>query len=127
MPVVTKTKSIELENSASGEVLEVHLSGKLEKADYETFSPIVEGMIKEHGKVRMLVILDDFHGWKMGALWEDIKFDVKHFNDVERLALVGETKWEKGMATFCRPFTTAKVKFFPHDQLADARQWVEGS
>ena len=127
MPVVTKTKSIELENSASGEVLEVHLSGKLERADYEKFSPIVEGMIRDHGKVRMLVILEDFHGWKASALWEDIKFDVKHFNDVERLALVGETKWEQGMATFCKPFTTAKVKFFSHEQLAEARQWVEDS
>jgi len=27
-----------------------------------------------------------FHGWDAGALWEDIKFDIKHFGDIERLA-----------------------------------------
>ena len=55
----------------------------------------------------MLVRLHDFHGWTAGALWEDIKFDLKHFAHIERLALVGDRKWEAGMAVFCKPFTTA--------------------
>ena len=35
------------------------------------------------------------HGWDAGALWEDIKFDIKHFADIERLAMVGEKKWHR--------------------------------
>jgi hypothetical protein len=57
-------------------------------------------------------------------LWEDIKFDVKHFRDIERLALVGEKKWEEGMATFCKPFTTAEVRYFDRAQVDDAREWI---
>ena len=48
--------------------------------------PVVEAAIKEHGKVRMLVVMHDFHGWTAGALWEDIKFDMHHFRDIGRLA-----------------------------------------
>jgi hypothetical protein len=48
--------------------------------------------------LRILFIMDDFHGWTAGAMWEDTKFDLKHWKDIERLAIVGETKWEKGMA-----------------------------
>jgi hypothetical protein len=29
------------------------------------------------------------------------------------------------MATFCKPFTSAKVRFFKHDQIARARSWLE--
>lgn len=54
----------------------------------------------------------EFHGWSMGALWEDIKFDLHHFADIERLALIGDKKWEVGMAVFCKPFTTAKIRYF---------------
>jgi hypothetical protein len=75
--------SVELKELDNGRLLEVHLTGKLVKEDYET-------------------------------LWEDIKFDVKHFNDIERLAITGENKWEKGMAAFCKPFTTAKVLLRSH-------------
>jgi hypothetical protein len=60
----------------------------------------------------------------MRALWEDIKFDVKHFSDIERIAMVGERKWQKGMATFCKPFTTAKVRYFERSDLEAAREWI---
>ena len=57
----------------------------------------------------------------LADLWQDIKFDVKHFGDIERLAMVGEKKWEQWMATFCKPFTTATVKYFPQGQSAEAQ------
>ena len=115
---------IELHEKAEGQILEAHATGKLEKDDYQRFAPIVERMINQHGKIRVLLELHDFHGWTAGALWEDIKFDIKHFRDITRLAIIGETKWERGMALFCRPFTTAKVKYFTHDQTAQAWDWI---
>ena len=69
-------------------------------------------MVAEHGKLRILFILRDFHGWTVGAVWEDIKFDAKHFNDVERLAVVGEKEWHQGMTTLFKPFTKADVRYF---------------
>ena len=117
---------VELKELENGKMLEVHLSGKLVKEDYETFVPVVERLVKQHGKIRMLVVMHDFHGWTAGALWADIKFDAKHFSDIERLAIVGETKWEKGMAAFCKPFTMAKVRYFDHTKTADANDWLAG-
>jgi hypothetical protein len=65
--------------------------------------------------------MHDFHGWDAGALWEDAKFDLKHFADIERLAFVGEKKWEKGMAQFCRPFTKATIRYFDRSEEAGRR------
>ena len=115
---------VELKELDNGQLLEVHLTGKLVKTDYEMFLPAVERLVKQHGKIRMLVELHDFHGWTCGALWADVKFDAKHFNDIERLAITGENKWEKGMAVFCRPFTTAKVRYFDHTKAAEAQEWL---
>ena len=105
-------------------VLEVTASGKLTKEFYEAFVPAVDEAIKERGKIRILFVMHDFHGWTAGALWEDIKFDLKHWKNIERLAIVGESKWEKGMAAFCKPFTTAKVKYFERDRIDEARVWI---
>ena len=66
----------------------------------------------------------DFHGWDAGALWEDIKWDAKHFNDIERLAIVGEKTWHKLMAGFCKPFTTARVRYFTQEQFVEAHAWL---
>ena len=112
--------------AAGEDVIEVTLTGKLTAADYEAFAPRTEALLERFDKVRMLVILRDFHGWTAGALWEDIKFDAKHFHDVDRLAMVGDSAWERGMTAFCKPFTTATVKYFDLEELDAARAWVRG-
>lgn len=113
-----------LEVRTESPVVEVHLSGKLSKEDYQHFAPELERQIEQHGKINLLVFLEDFHGWSAGALWEDIKFDVKHFSDIARLAIVGERKWEKGMAKFCQPFTTAEVRYFDRFEADEAQAWI---
>lgn len=118
-------KELQLQPKLGGKVLEIHATGKLTKDDYERFGPHANQLIQQHGKIRVLLYLHDFEGWTASALWEDVKFDWKHFKNIERLAIVGESKWQQGMAAFCKPFTTAEVKYFDHGELSDARQWIE--
>jgi len=120
-----QTASIQVMTKQAGKIMEIQAHGKLTKEDYESFVPEIERLIQLHGKLRILFYMHEFEGWSMGALWEDIKFDVHHFADIERLALVGESKWQQGMAAFCKPFTAAKVRYFDRLQLAEARQWIE--
>ncbi len=110
---------------STGKLLHVQATGKLTKEAYATFVPLIEEQIQQCGKIRVLFEMHDFHGWTAGAMWEDIKFDVKHWKDVERLAIVGESKWEQGMAVFCKPFTAAKIKYFDHSQAEEAKSWLE--
>ena len=117
--------AIKLNETNGGKVLEVQVTGKLTHEDYQHFVPEFERLLKEHGKIRVLFEMVEFHGWEGAAMWDDIKFDVKHFSDIDRLALVGDKKWEKGMSVFCRPFTTAKIRYFDHAAIAEARAWVE--
>ncbi len=113
-----------LDELIHGKILEINLHGRLNREDYEDFVPETEKLIRRYGKIRILVTMHDFDGWDAGALWEDLKWDAKHFNHVERLALVGEERWQKWMAGFCKPFTTAKVRHFTFDQLATAHEWL---
>jgi tRNA G46 methylase TrmB len=119
--------AVKLNEINDGKVLEVQMSGKLARADYERFVPEFERLLKQQGKLRVLCDMEDFHGWEAGALWEDIKFDLKHFSDIERLAMVGDKKWEKGMAAFCKPFTSAKIRYFDRAAMSEARSWVSNS
>src|ERR1043166_9716442 len=119
--------AIKLEQKDGSKVLEVHVSGTLAKEDYTHFVPEVDRLVEQHGKIRVLLDMQDFHGWNAAALWEDIKFDVKHFSDIERVAMVGERKWQEAMSKFCRPFTTAKLRYFDHSQTAAAHQWAEAA
>jgi len=118
---------IEFTEKNDGRVLEAQLSGKLVKEDYEQIVPAMERLVGQHGKIHLLIMMRDFHGWTAGALWEDTRFGARHFNDIDRLAMVGETKWQHGMAVFCKPFTTATVRYFDLAAANEARAWIEQS
>ncbi|HEC29502.1 MAG TPA: STAS/SEC14 domain-containing protein [Gammaproteobacteria bacterium] len=122
--MTTQFSCIEIEGNSWQNILTMRISGKLTKEDYERFVPEIERMIKAHDKVRILVELTDFHGWTVAAAWEDSKFGMHHYSDIERMAIVGETAWEKGMAMLLKPFTKAKVKYFDSSQMAVAKTWI---
>jgi hypothetical protein len=118
--------AIKLIETNDGKVLEVQVAGRLAHEDYLHFVPEFDRLVKQHGKIRVLFEMSQFHGWEAKALWDDIKFDLGHFKDIERLAMVGEQKWQKGMAAFCKPFTTATIRYFDHNQADAARAWLGG-
>ena len=124
----TKTKErtmpVELTERHDGKILEVQASGRLSNEDYRQFVPAFERLTKQHGKINVLFEMVDFHGWEAAALWDDLKFNLTHLSQIERLAMVGNKKWEQGMANFCAPFTHADVRFFDPTQFADARDWL---
>lgn len=115
---------IKISEEPRGTVVTLVFKDKLTVADYEHFVPQVEKIMESREKIRMLIQLNDFRGWTAGALWEDTKFGIRHFNDVERLAIVGDKEWEKTMTLFLKPFTRAEVRYFDMTELDWAREWI---
>jgi hypothetical protein len=116
---------IEILKSPIPGVLAFKLSGKLHDEDYKEFVPQVDAAIAADGKTRVLAQFHDFQGWDAKALWVDIKFSTTHCTRIDRIALVGEKKWEKWMATVCKPFTMAKIKYFDAKDVDAAWKWLE--
>jgi hypothetical protein len=110
--------------SPSDKVLGFKLSGKLHDEDYKTFVPLIDAGVAQQGKVRLLAQFHDFHGWDLHALWDDIKFSTTHCTKIERIALVGDKKWEQWMAKVCKPFTMAKIKYFDVADMDAAWKWI---
>jgi hypothetical protein len=108
----------------SAKALAFKMSGKLHDEDYKTFVPLIDAVAAREGKVRLLAQFEDFHGWDLHALWDDIKFATTHCTTIERIALVGDKKWQEWMAKVCKPFTLAKVRFFNASEVEAARAWV---
>ena len=104
----------EVDFAASTEtnVVVLRVSGKLTKDDYAIFVPELEQWIVRHGKIRILFDMVDFHGWTVSAAWEDLKLGMKHFSDIERVAMIG------------RPFTRAKVRYFDRADADKAETWI---
>ncbi|KAF0095427.1 MAG: hypothetical protein E1N59_922 [Puniceicoccaceae bacterium 5H] len=103
----------------------LRLSGKLDDADYQAIVTLLEERIAAHGKIRLFWEMVDFEGWTAKGILQDAKFDLKHANDFQKIALVGEQEWEEKMTQLMKPFTKAEVRYFPLDQRAKALSWAQ--
>ena len=45
--------------------------------------------------------------------------------DFEKIAMVGEKKWQEWMTEIMKPFTSAEIKYFSTEERDDARKWIE--
>ena len=115
---------IQLEKTEKDTIVTLTIKKKLDKEDYERFVPMIERQMEAGAPIRLIVELHDFEGWTAGALWEDTKFAAKHFKSIERMAVVGESRWEKGGTLFFKPFTAAEVRYFDKGDVETARKWI---
>lgn len=101
-------------------------SGILSKADYDAAVPELENALAMRERpLRLLILLEDFRGWEVGAFWEDLKFDVKHGDDFGRIAVVGESKLEEWGTRLSKPFVGSEMRYFDQEDVSDALAWLE--
>ncbi len=115
---------ISIRHQPNTNILETTAVGTLEQADYDRMLPEARKLIAQYGKVRWYFEMEDFDGWTAGTAWRDLKFDVQHLTDFEKIAVVGKKNWMDWATTLMKPFTTAEVKHFDLEEQAAARSWI---
>jgi hypothetical protein len=115
----------ELLDGSDGKVVGIHASGRLTDSDYKTFIPRIEERIDQHGKIRLLVDMEGFVGWDLYAAWDDFTFGMTHWHHFEKMALVGDTSWEKAAARAADLLMHGEVRFFDLDERDAAWDWIK--
>ena len=86
---------ITIEHDRDRDRIVVRASGVLSARDYDHAIPEIEhAMELSRGPLRVMLRLEDFRGWEMGALWRELRFDLGHRGDFGRIAVIGETDLE---------------------------------
>jgi len=98
---------------------------KLTNQDFDKLAPLVRQMIAKHDKIRLYYEMTNYKGWTFRAFWRDLYMDLKYRNKVEKIAMVGEKRWEKWLADAIRPFSGAQVRYYNHLRKEEAKQWIK--
>lgn len=118
---------IEVLPESQGNTIGIKCSGKITAAEYErVIIPRIEAIIQEHGKARLMYLVEDsFQGAEAGAWWDDTKLGLKHRRDFEKLALVGGPKWMDWLTKFAAKFISGETRSFSREQLQEAWDWLK--
>jgi len=103
----------------------VKATGKLTDADYKAFTPLLDDAVARNGPLRLLVDMSEFEGWELRAAWDDLVLGVRHWNDFERVALIGSARWEEVSVRIMDRLNPGRFRFFEPDKRAEAKTWIE--
>jgi hypothetical protein len=110
--------------SADGSVIEITINGKLLSSDNDKLLPQLEAAIDVHGTIRLLLRLESCTGFDIGAVLEDIRFELRHFIDLQRVAVVGDRPWEQWLTRIGSLLLAGEVRYFDTAELEEAQRWL---
>jgi hypothetical protein len=106
-------------------VISLKVTGKLTKAGLGRLQNAAITGIENWGKVRALIVLENFRGWEKESGWEDISLSSDHEQKVEKLAIVGPQEWKDLVYAFVgKGLRPMAIEFFLPSQLEEARMWL---
>lgn len=110
--------------SPAGNLIKLRVSGQLTKQDYERLEPMFETHRHQHGKLKLYCEVENLEMPTLPALWEDLKFDFKHYNDFTHIAVVGEPEWLAALTKLAAPLIPAEVRIFKREEQDAALLWL---
>jgi len=108
-------------------VLGFAAKGTVTANDYESFIiPAVEALFSRQRKVRFLYHLgEDFSGFEVSAMWDDMKLGLKHLSGWERMAVVSDVEWVRAAIHIFGLAIPGHVRVFHNSELAEAKRWIK--
>ncbi|HRK35540.1 MAG TPA: STAS/SEC14 domain-containing protein [Candidatus Hydrogenedentes bacterium] len=106
-------------------IVTLRISGTLSNEEYTSSQKEISDAILKAGKVRILILAEDFEGWEKGGNWNDVSFQLAHDGDIERMAIVSNRKWEDTARLFTGSgLRRFPIEFFDSADIGKARTWI---
>lgn len=113
---------------SEGPFLGFEVTGKVSLEEEKEWIEKVQSVVDEHGKISVLVILDEKAGWGVEAGIEDLKWFMTHMKQLNKIAVVSESNIWKWLVNLDSPF--AKMvgigeKHFEPSKIKEAWSWIK--
>ena len=100
------------------------VDGEVTVDDLKPLMDQLEDKTRKHAKMRVYVEYIQIDAISLRAVWEDLKFDIKHLTDFEKAAVVTDKNWVGVSAITANLIPGLEVKFFKFAEEQQARAWV---
>ncbi len=102
-----------------------NVKGKVEKADYDKLTPLLEKTEREFDTRKLYVEIENIEGIEPSALWEDFKIYFRHIKNFDKIAIVGKGGVVEKLTNLTGPFVSGEIRFFETGEAVNARDWIE--
>ena len=116
--------SIGIERAGTKFFLSLKAVGKLTHEDYKVINPLIDSALDGVKDPKVTVFFDgsELEGWELRAAWDDFRLGLKHGNEFDKIAILGNKRWLEYSSKIASWFVSGEVKYF--DDSTTALEWL---
>jgi len=106
-------------------LITLKVSGLLKRSEIAQAEKVAIEAMGSADKVRILIIVENFQGWDSKSNWEDVSFQSQYDEQIEKIAIVGEKRWQEMVEVFVgKGLRSMDIRYFEPSEMAVARTWI---
>lgn len=106
------------------DIIEIEVNGKVSKNDIEGFEAYVESRMADGRNLNLLMELHNLDGYTVKGLMEGFKFDMKHWNEFHKIAVISEKQWLEFSTKLSSLLPKMTMKHFKSGEKDAAIEWL---
>jgi hypothetical protein len=122
--ITTRGIAIHIKSTSRREFVEIDIYGRLEHRDYQVMIPVMHRAVEavKDRELDVLVDMREFEGWTFEAAIDDMKFGFEFKDSFDKLAIVGDRKWEEIATDLMKHITGREIEYF--ENYDEALSWL---
>lgn len=105
--------------------LHVELLGKIDADVYASETEDLNAFIRKNDRFRLLLDIRRFDGWQgLSAMASHFKLVRDHVGQLDRAAVVGESKWEAMVVQVVKRLVGKEARYFDKNEFDAAKAWI---
>ena len=107
-------------------LITIKITGVLKRAELAQAEKVAIEAMGSAQKVKFLILTENFQGWDNRDNWEDVSFQSQYDQQIEKIAIVGEKKWQDLAEAFVgKGLRSMDIRYFAPTEMAMARTWIK--
>ncbi|MGZ8157695.1 MAG: STAS/SEC14 domain-containing protein [Methylobacter sp.] len=106
-------------------IVTAKITGLLNYEELLKLQESVFNIIAQLGKIKALIICEDFQGWSKEGDWGELSFQNQTDPYINKMAIVGDRQWEELAMMFTgKGLREFPIEYFQTEELDKAEAWL---
>ena len=111
---------------AGAGIVRIRISEQMCVEDLHSAHETCIALMKKGGILKLLVMLENFHGWEHSSAWAETVFMADQDRQIQKMAFVGDEQWRDQACAFVgKGLRSFEIEYFVPSASAEADRWLQ--
>lgn len=108
-----------------GNLVAVAVTDNINQDDFKALIPEMTKKISQCNRINFYLEIRDGVYWEAESLWSNMNFNLRHAQDIRKVAFVGDEQLEDKIIDLLKPLANAEIRWYNLSEKKEALKWIK--